>query len=207
MTDARHRQTGAAGFLFPNGEPTDVFPINDPVLDVNGNVLQKRDRLSFATLHQVAGEYRGEFFEEKLIVQLGLRAPFFKRDLNNYCFTSSTGGSSGAFVECAPADQIADYQEVFPYAYNGTKPSGAALPQSRTLKYDKLLPNVGAVYKITPTSALRRAIRRTFRFRAPTRCTAPSSSPPTIFRRNARRKPRTASTSASATRPRRSRRH
>lgn len=149
---ARHRQTGSAGFLSANGEPVDVFPINDPVTDVYGNVLQKRDRLSFATLHQVAGEYRGEFFEEKLIVQLGLRAPFFKRDLNNHCFTSSTGGSSGAFVECAPADQIDEYQTVFPYAFNDTtgKPSGAALPQKRTLKYDKLLPNVGAVYKITP---------------------------------------------------------
>lgn len=149
---ARHRQTGSAGFLFPNGEPTDVFPINDPVLDVYGNALQKRDRLSFATLNQIAGEYRGEFFDEKLIVQLGLRAPFFKRELNNYCFTSSTGGSSGAFVECAPADQIADYQTVFPYSYNATtgKPSGAALPQKRTLKYDKVLPNVGMVYKITP---------------------------------------------------------
>lgn len=153
---ARHRQTGAAGFLYPNGEPTDVFAINDPILDVNGNVLQKRDRLSYATLNQVAGEYRGEFFEEKLIVQLGLRAPFFKRDLNNYCFTSSTGGSSGAFVECAPADQIAAYQTVFPYSYNATtgRPSGAALPQKRTLKYDKLLPNVGAVYKITPDISL-----------------------------------------------------
>lgn len=153
---ARHRQTGAAGFLFPNGEPTDVFPINDPVTDVNGNVLQKRDRLSFATLNQVAGEYRGEFFEEKLIVQLGLRAPFFKRDLNNHCFTSSTGGATGAFVECVPADQIAAYQKVFPYAYNATtgRPSGAALPQERTLKYDKLLPNVGAVYKITPDLSL-----------------------------------------------------
>ena len=85
-------------------------------------------------------------------MQLGLRAPFFKRDLNNYCFTSSTGGSSGAFVECAPDDQIAKYQTVFPYSYNATtgKPTGAALPQQRTLKYDKLLPNVGAVYKITP---------------------------------------------------------
>ncbi len=149
---ARHRQTGPAGFLAVNGEPLDVFPINDPVTDVYGNVLQKRDRLSFATLNQVAGEYRGEFFEEKLIVQLGLRAPFFKRELNNYCFTSSTGGSSGAFVECAPADQIAAYQTVFPYSYNATtgKPAGAALPQKRTLKYDKVLPNVGMVYKITP---------------------------------------------------------
>ena len=31
-----------------NGEPFDVFPVNDPQTDVTGAVLQKRDRLSYA---------------------------------------------------------------------------------------------------------------------------------------------------------------
>lgn len=93
---ARHRQTGETGRLQANGEPVDVFPVNLPLADVNGNVLEKRDRLSYAILNQFAGEYRGEFFDETLTVNLGLRVPFFKRDLNNYCATSSASG----FVEC-----------------------------------------------------------------------------------------------------------
>ncbi|MPS69964.1 MAG: TonB-dependent receptor [Novosphingobium sp.] len=144
---AHHRQTGAAGFLKSNGEPFDVFPVNDPLTDAAGNVLQKRDRDSYATLHQVAGEYRGRFFDEKLSVLLGVRAPFFKRDLTQNCFTTSSGG----FVDCVPEDQQAAYILANPYSFNATtgKATGSALPQSRNLKYDKLLPNVGATFKIT----------------------------------------------------------
>lgn len=145
---AKHRQTGAAGFLLPNGEPVDVFPINDPLTDDDGNALHKRNRKSYATLHQVAGEYRGDFLNDQLSVLLGVRAPFFTRDLNQYCFTTSSGG----FVDCVPADQQAAYIAARPYSFNSDtgKASGSALPQSRKLKYDKILPNVGAVFKITP---------------------------------------------------------
>ena len=30
---ANHRQTGEVGFLETNGEPVDVFPVNDPLAD------------------------------------------------------------------------------------------------------------------------------------------------------------------------------
>ncbi|KAK0339636.1 hypothetical protein LTR94_033736, partial [Friedmanniomyces endolithicus] len=40
---ARHRQTGEAGFLDYNGEPLEVFPVNDGLTDAAGNILQKRD--------------------------------------------------------------------------------------------------------------------------------------------------------------------
>jgi iron complex outermembrane receptor protein len=56
---SNHRQTGQVGFLKENGEPVDVFPVNDPIEDANGNVVQKRDRQSYAILNQVAAEYRG----------------------------------------------------------------------------------------------------------------------------------------------------
>jgi iron complex outermembrane receptor protein len=133
---ARHRQTGYAGLLAPTGEPLDVFPINDPLLDVNGNAVQKRNRLSYATLNQIAGEYRGTFFDA-LTVNLGVRAPFFERDLTQNCFTTSGSGN----VNCVAGTQAV--------AYAAANPT-YALPQSRKLKYDKVLPNVGAVYKITP---------------------------------------------------------
>ena len=135
---ARHRQTGEVGLLDTDGEPLDVFPINDPEADVNGVILQKRDRLSYAILHQVSGEYRGRFLEDALDVTVGLRAPFFKRDLNNYCFTTSDSG----FVDCfgGPDDpRNATYAAANPTVQG---------PQQRVLKYDKILPNVGFVYDI-----------------------------------------------------------
>ncbi|MGO4165408.1 TonB-dependent receptor [Novosphingobium sp. YAF33] len=145
---AHHRQTGAAGLVKANGEPFDVFAVNDPLTDTAGNVLQKRDRDSYATLHKIAGEYRGTFFEDKLTVLLGLAAPFYKRDLTQNCFTTSSGG----FVDCVPDSQQAAYIAAKPYSFNATtgKATGSAVPQSRKLDYDKLLPNVGLTFNITP---------------------------------------------------------
>ncbi|RYD28785.1 MAG: TonB-dependent receptor [Lysobacteraceae bacterium] len=148
---AKHRQTGELGFIDAGGEPFDVFPVNDPILDASGNVIQKRNRKSFATLNQVAGEYRGTFFEEKLNVLLGVRAPFFKRELNQYCFTTSSGGN----VDCPSAGSVAAYQASNPYvAPVGGRITGSALPQQRNYKYDKLLPNIGATFHLTPTTSV-----------------------------------------------------
>jgi iron complex outermembrane receptor protein len=136
---ARHRQTGEVGLLQNDGEPEHVFPIDhDPEQDVLGVTLEKRDRLSFAILHQIAGEYRGEFLDEKLTVNIGLRAPFFTRKLHNFCFTSSASG----FVECFGQDATREAQFA---ALNPTIQG----PQKRTFKYDKLLPNIGLVYNFT----------------------------------------------------------
>ncbi len=134
---ANHRQTGQVGTVDEGGSPDDVFAINDPLVDANGNVVQKRDRQSFAILNQVAAEYRGEF--GPLTVNVGARAPFFKRDLENYCFTTSASG----FLDCfgQDADLEAAYAARFPNVQG---------PQRRVLKYSKLLPNVGAVYDFTP---------------------------------------------------------
>ncbi|MDB5701720.1 MAG: TonB-dependent receptor [Sphingomonadales bacterium] len=147
---AKHRQTGELGFINIVGEPFDVFPVNNPILDGNGNTVQKRDRKSFATLNQVAGEYRGQFMDDKLTVLLGVRAPFFKRDLNQNCFTTNTTG----FVDC-PSSGTAAYQAANPYAVSAAGvASGSALPQSRSYKYNKLLPNVGATFRLTPSTSI-----------------------------------------------------
>jgi len=135
---ARHRQTGQVGQLHPNGEPFNVYPMDNPEIDGNGVILQKRDRLSYAILHQVSAEYRGEF-GDIVTVTAGVRAPFFKRDLNNFCFTTSATG----FVDCFGRNdpRNADYAALNPDLEG---------PQQRVLKYDKILPNVGAVFKATP---------------------------------------------------------
>lgn len=151
LDHARHRQTGEVGFLKANGEPVDVFPIDDPIQTADGFDMQKRDRKSYAILNQVAGEYRGEFFDEKLTVMAGVRLPFFKRELNNYCFTTSASG----FVDCFGGNQaLADaYALANPYVVDpvtGRVISGFSPPQKRTFKYNKALPSLGFVYDITP---------------------------------------------------------
>jgi iron complex outermembrane recepter protein len=143
----RHRQTGETGLLRPNGEPFDVFPINDPLADRNNHILQKRDRLSIALLHQFSGEYRGEF--GPLTVNAGLRVPFFKRKLNNFCATTSASG----FVECFNTDTagLAAFIAGNPTVnIGGGKTAPIQGPQTRTFTYNKILPNVGAIYDVTP---------------------------------------------------------
>ena len=140
---ANHRQTGQVGLLRRDGEPFDVFPVNDPLHSGNGSVMQKRDRQSYAILNQVSGEYIGSFMDDRLTVNLGARLPFFKRDLENFCFTSSSSG----FVECSGQNEAVD-EEIA--NFNPTY----SPPQKRELKYNKLLPNVGAVFDVTRNISL-----------------------------------------------------
>ena len=146
---ARHRQTGEVGMLKNDGEPFDVFPINDPEQDPFGINFQKRDRVSRAILNQFSGEYRGDF--GPLTVNVGLRAPFFIRKLHNYCFTSSASG----FVECTGQDPVRDAQlaTLNPYVVDATTGrviSGWSPPAKRRFTYNKLLPNLGLIYDFTP---------------------------------------------------------
>jgi len=141
----KHRQTGEVGFLRLDGSPVDVFPINNGIVGANGQTLEKRDRLSYATLKQLSGEYRGNF--GGLTVNLGVRAPWFERDLTNYCFTSSSSG----FVECFGRDAAAQAAIAAgnPYTFNSTTNAvtGFAPPDHRIYKYNRVLPNIGVSYK------------------------------------------------------------
>ena len=146
---ARHRQTGQVGLVQSNGEPFDVFPANTASAqsDANGTVLQKRDRISLAILNKFAVEYRGEFMNDKLVVNAGAAMPFFTRDLTNNCYTSSASG----FVECSGGNAAIDTQlgTLNPYTFNATTNAvtGFAPPGHRVLKYKKFLPSIGFVYR------------------------------------------------------------
>lgn len=136
---ARHRQTGEAQALDRFGNPADVFADDaTTITDAAGNVIQKRNRLSYAILHQVAGEYRGSFLNDDLKVQLGLRAPFFRRNLNNYCYTIP-GSSNDAYCTAqTPAQVAADPRTI-----------GFGAPYTnRVLTYSAVLPNAGVTYRI-----------------------------------------------------------
>ncbi|QIL01978.1 TonB-dependent receptor [Sphingomonas sinipercae] len=133
---SNHRQTGEVGRVDSNGEPLDVFPVNEPLVDGNGNVLQKRDRQSYAILDKFAAEYRGEF--GPLTLNVGAALPYFTRDLENYCFATSAGG----FVDCFAQDPELNAAYDAATTFQG--------PQRRVLKYHKLLPSLGAIYDLTP---------------------------------------------------------
>jgi len=127
--DARHRQTGEFTFLDANGNTTNVFGGRNgtPILTLDGAVFQTRDRKSVAVLDQFAGEYRGQFFKDMVTVSLGVRAPYFRRELNQFCNTTTAG-----FAYCS-----AQAQSTISPANNARGLFNA------TVKYDKILPNVG----------------------------------------------------------------
>ncbi len=139
----RHRQTGEVGLLQVDGRPVDPFPVNDPQTDVTGSVLQKRDRLSKAMLNQLSGEYRGQFLDDALVTTVGLRLPFFKRDLTNNCFTTSVTGNVDCFGTNATGEA----------AYATTNPTVQG-PQRRVYNYNDVLPNIGVTYKIASRTQL-----------------------------------------------------
>lgn len=145
---ARHRQTGEVGAVDASGEPLDVFPVNGGLLTSGGFAMQKRDRLSYAILRQVAAEYTGKFMDGDLTVNLGVRAPFYRRNLTNYCFTTSAGG----FVDCFGQSAVLNsaYATANPYSFNSTTNvvTGYAAPQQRVFNYNRVLPNLGLVYRI-----------------------------------------------------------
>jgi iron complex outermembrane receptor protein len=131
-----HRQSGEAGFLNPDGTPQSVYGGYDatPVLGADGSAYRGRDRLSIAVLNQFSAEYIGRFFDEHLRVDLGLRDPHFSRDINQYCYTSATNGSSV-------------------YCTTGTAPAPYTIaPFSAHVSYTKPLPNVGLSWRFDPSN-------------------------------------------------------
>ncbi|HWU92532.1 MAG TPA: TonB-dependent receptor [Sphingomicrobium sp.] len=143
LDHAKLRQTGEVGLLGPNGRPLEYFPSDDPILDATGDPMEKRNRLSYSILNQVSGEYRGKFLDERLVIDAGVRAPFFSRKLNNFCVAES--GGSG-FVDCFndPASQA---------AFMAAHPTDQ-LPQARNLKYSRVLPSAGLTYLVAPATQL-----------------------------------------------------
>ncbi|MFN3512215.1 MAG: TonB-dependent receptor [Phenylobacterium sp.] len=180
---AKHRQTGDAGYIDQNGHVEDVFGGKDgygrQVTLPDGTNLRRRDRASVAILNQFAIEYRGRFVDNRLLVNAGLRMPFFKRELNNFCYQRDTFNAycttQTPFVVPGTNDGSGRPLVVFPTSALAGTASGSQLltganlaayraffnttatnsffygqPRSFERKYDKVLPNVGASFEITP---------------------------------------------------------
>lgn len=152
----RHRQTGEWTFLDSTGNPLGVFGGRGGVLqptDINGYGLRQRDRFSIAELNQVSGEYRGKFFDNQLEVMLGVRAPFFHRELNQYCYTFASSGnpyctSQVLGTTAIPVAANGNYVVGNGTVFTGTVPSNAVYaPFKSTYNYRKVLPNVGFTFR------------------------------------------------------------
>ncbi|CAN5319803.1 TonB-dependent receptor [soil metagenome] len=146
----RHRQTGEYGFI-DFSDPTnpsyvDVFggrnDESNRIINRDGYFLRARDRLSVAELNQYAAEYRGYFFDQNLRLNIGVRAPFFKRELNQYCFSQNASSNVRCTTE-TPNATLPNGNVTFA----GTGATQYILPYSAEKKYDKILPNVGASYR------------------------------------------------------------
>ncbi len=147
----RHRQTGQYGkidFSDPtNPKFVDVFGgRNDEgnrVVNLDGYTLQARDRKSIAELNQFSVEYRGRFLDEALTVNLGVRAPFFRRELNQNCY-SQNASSNVLCTSEVPNATLANGNVTFA----GRNVAGGYIaPYQLEKKYDDILPNVGATYR------------------------------------------------------------
>ncbi|GAA0630318.1 TonB-dependent receptor [Brevundimonas kwangchunensis] len=151
----RHRQTGQQGFL-SNGFFADDFAgrNGDPVRLADGSVLRRRDRLSHAILNQFSLEYRGSFMENTVDLVLGLRAPFFKRELNNYCYQRDTFNAlcTNVAPNVTNADGTVQFPVLGPYNTNANNRYGR--PMSFEKKYDALLPNIGATWRFAPNQSI-----------------------------------------------------
>lgn len=133
-----HRQTAEFGSLLANGYAQQYFPINNPILDSTGGMLERRNRKSRAILDQVSGEYRGKFFDSALTLNAGIRAPFFKRKLDQRCVTINASGNISCFDDSTAQAN-----------YLTANPSFAA-PQQRNFSYNAVLPSAGFTYEVAP---------------------------------------------------------
>jgi len=150
LDDARHRQTGHYGQIdFSNpSEPRffDVFAgLHDRehrITNLDGYELRARDRLSYATLNQFAVEYAGRFLDDSLRVNVGVRAPFFKREMNQYCYSQYKSSSVVCSTETAVKQADGTYKL-------GTRTQSYIAPYSREVKFDDILPNVNVSWNFS----------------------------------------------------------
>ncbi|HLZ76571.1 TonB-dependent receptor [Phenylobacterium sp.] len=167
-----HRQTQEFGFINPvNGLPGSVFGGNGmdgstPVATADGSTLRGRDRHSIAQLNQVDLNYIGKFMDDKLHVNVGVRAPFFKRELEQFCYTFN--GTSAYCDTIDPAQVLAalnadnatgNAKQLLSnllFGRNGainfdptTKQLAFRLPFNQTFNFNKVLPNAGVTYRFT----------------------------------------------------------
>jgi iron complex outermembrane recepter protein len=141
----RHRQTGEWGFLDVTGNPENVFGgrLGRQVRSADGALIRGRDRQSIALLNQLSAEYRGKFFDDNLEVLVGVRSPWFKRNLDQRCYTQASNGNALCTTQPVTALRIITATDAIPT----TGATAYYAPFKSQYKYHKILPNLGLTYK------------------------------------------------------------
>ena len=152
----QHRQTGEFGRLFENGDPISVFggKYNQQarVVTADGFTFQNRDRYSVAQLQQLSGEYFGRFLDNRMTVTVGVRAPFFRRELDQNCFTTISTGNPLCTSEVIAPSRIIAPGTTRPPA--GFPANSVFAPFQRTVKYDPILPSAGVSFDVTDQASV-----------------------------------------------------
>lgn len=152
----RHRQTGEGIRLGRDGRPANVFGGHERwgspelrLLGRDGSHYRSRDRYSIAELNQFALEYRGQFLDDSITINIGARAPFFRRELNQYCHTLN--GTST--VRCTTEATTPDLTRPGNVNFNGTTGSFIT-PFQAELEFDDILPSGGVVWRFAEGSSV-----------------------------------------------------
>ncbi|MBY9066556.1 TonB-dependent receptor [Hyphomonas sp. WL0036] len=149
----RHRQTGDFSPLDTDGSPLNVFGGVDDYgpafYFADGSKLQKRDRLSVARLNQLSLEYRGDFMDDKLGLTLGLRLPYFERELDQRCYARKGNGSSTQYCTQETPIPVLDGtgQPTGFVRFPSSATQEYAPPFKADVNYDDVLPNIGLTYR------------------------------------------------------------
>jgi iron complex outermembrane receptor protein len=153
---AHHRQTGEYSFTDNNFNLTDPFfgRNGTPVITAAGTVLQNRDRTSIALLNQLSGQYIGKFFDNRLRLEVGVRSPWFQRNLDQHCYTPAAGSGFPVCVVSTAVLAVPTANNFWLVPNDFVPPAAGILgtpvfaPFKAKYKYHKILPNVGATFAI-----------------------------------------------------------
>ena len=160
LDHGNHRQTAAWGTIDQQtGMPENAFGglRGQTIPTMDGSIGRGRDRFSQAILNQIAANYIGKYFDDKLHVNIGVRDPYFSRHLNQFCYTTN---GTGAYCDTIDQTQVLAAYNAGVAAHNATALStllgttisynstlgtpNFRMPFSQTVNYNKLLPNAGA---------------------------------------------------------------
>ncbi|MDE1145324.1 MAG: TonB-dependent receptor [Azospirillaceae bacterium] len=130
----RHRQTGEYTYIGADGKPLDVFggKNSGTIYTADGQPFETRNRYSIAELNQASLEYTYKAFDQKLQITPALRLPYFHRELNNYCYTTTSGGATCTTQAASTVSSV----------YKA--------PYSTTKDFSEPLPSLGVSYQVTP---------------------------------------------------------
>jgi iron complex outermembrane recepter protein len=157
----KHRQTGEYGPLDANGNPLSSFAGRDgpSVSTAEGGPLRLRDRLSIARLNQASLSYTTQLFDDRIGLNVGVRAPFFRRELNQFCFTQVSGSNADGNPGIGNPLCTTEIPSTAPAADGTVQFAGRGTrqflqPFAETVKFDELLPNISVSYAPTDASQL-----------------------------------------------------